>query len=301
MRSLLRACAARGGASLLTRRRTNGGSHHHHPSSIESSSSSGSVAPQWRSPRLVSIDASSSSSSSTSTSSTSNREHPPFPRVGVAAVLFKPRTETTQEEEEPSLLLIKRAKSPNQGLWSFPGGALELGEALVAGAERELSEEVPGLEFERESAVAGGLAGGVAFAAADSIHFEEDSEEEGGEGGREGGGRGEAEEAGSSGGSGEKRRSEKTKSGAALPLGHRRGRRGRQVELLLLLRGLRAAVPFLPRDGRRRRGGKVGASPVGASRARGEGGGHPRVRPRRRGGREALLEGSGLSSGIERG
>jgi len=110
------------------------------------------------------------------------------------------------------LLLIKRAKSPNQGLWSFPGGALELGEALVAGAERELSEEVPGLEFERESAVAGGLAGGVAFAAADSIHFEEDSEEEGGEGGREGGGRGEAEEAGSSGGSGEKRRSEKRKA-----------------------------------------------------------------------------------------
>ena len=75
------------------------------------------------------------------------------------------------------MLLIRRAKPPNQGLLSFVGGALELGEEIVAGAERELSEEVPGLEFERDVSVAGELAGGVAFAAADSIHFDDDDDD----------------------------------------------------------------------------------------------------------------------------
>lgn len=74
------------------------------------------------------------------------------------------------------MLLIRRAKPPNQGLLSFAGGALELGEEIVAGAERELSEEVPGLEFERDASVAGELAGGVAFAAADSIHGDDEED-----------------------------------------------------------------------------------------------------------------------------
>ena len=75
------------------------------------------------------------------------------------------------------MLLIRRGKPPNEGLFSFPGGALELGEEIVAGAERELAEEVPGLEFERDVSVAGELAGGVAFAAADSIHYDSEDDE----------------------------------------------------------------------------------------------------------------------------
>lgn len=81
-------------------------------------------------------------------------------------------------EDEPSVLLIQRAKPPNKGMWSFPGGALELGEGIVAGAERELSEEVPGLRFEQSKSVAGALAGGVAFAAADSIHYDDNDDDD---------------------------------------------------------------------------------------------------------------------------
>jgi 8-oxo-dGTP diphosphatase len=39
------------------------------------------------------------------------------------------------------VLLIKRGNPPRQGQWSLPGGRLEWGETLAAGALRELSEE----------------------------------------------------------------------------------------------------------------------------------------------------------------
>jgi 8-oxo-dGTP diphosphatase len=39
------------------------------------------------------------------------------------------------------VLLIKRGNPPRQGQWSLPGGRLEWGETLVAGALRELGEE----------------------------------------------------------------------------------------------------------------------------------------------------------------
>ena len=83
------------------------------------------------------------------------------------------------------MLLIQRAKPPNKGMWSFPGGALELGEEIVAGAERELSEEVPGLSFERDQRDAGALAGGVAFPAADSIHFDDVDDDDDDDDGKE--------------------------------------------------------------------------------------------------------------------
>ena len=39
------------------------------------------------------------------------------------------------------MLLIQRGKAPNKGLWSLPGGHVELGERLVEAAKRELLEE----------------------------------------------------------------------------------------------------------------------------------------------------------------
>ena len=39
------------------------------------------------------------------------------------------------------VLLIKRGKPPGKGLWSLPGGKIELGEAAEAAAARELFEE----------------------------------------------------------------------------------------------------------------------------------------------------------------
>jgi len=47
------------------------------------------------------------------------------------------------EDEFNRLLMIKRKKSPNQGLWSPPGGKLKmcLGESPIECARREASEE----------------------------------------------------------------------------------------------------------------------------------------------------------------
>ncbi len=41
----------------------------------------------------------------------------------------------------PQVLLVRRAKPPETGCWSFPGGSLELGESIVDGAVREVAEE----------------------------------------------------------------------------------------------------------------------------------------------------------------
>ncbi len=54
-----------------------------------------------------------------------------FPRVGVGAVVFR----------DNKVLLVKRGRPPSQGLWSIPGGRLELGETLQQAAEREILEE----------------------------------------------------------------------------------------------------------------------------------------------------------------
>jgi 8-oxo-dGTP diphosphatase len=45
------------------------------------------------------------------------------------------------------LLLIQRGHEPSQGLWSFPGGRIELGETLIQAVIREVREET-GVEIE---------------------------------------------------------------------------------------------------------------------------------------------------------
>lgn len=61
----------------------------------------------------------------------SRREYPDRPVVGVGAVVVR----------EGRVLLVKRGVAPSRGLWAVPGGALELGETLQQGAEREILEE----------------------------------------------------------------------------------------------------------------------------------------------------------------
>ena len=53
------------------------------------------------------------------------------PWVGVGAVV----------ERDGKLLMVKRAKEPYKGMWSIPGGAVELGETLFEAAMRETMEE----------------------------------------------------------------------------------------------------------------------------------------------------------------
>jgi 8-oxo-dGTP pyrophosphatase MutT (NUDIX family) len=46
-------------------------------------------------------------------------------------------------------LMVQRGKSPNKGMWSFPGGKIVYKESVMKGAYRELSEEVTLLDADR--------------------------------------------------------------------------------------------------------------------------------------------------------
>jgi 8-oxo-dGTP diphosphatase len=59
------------------------------------------------------------------------REYPHAPIVGVAGVVLW----------RGDVLLIRRGREPMLGIWSLPGGALELGETTAQGVAREIVEE----------------------------------------------------------------------------------------------------------------------------------------------------------------
>ena len=67
-----------------------------------------------------------------------SREYPerPIPSVGVVVLRADGR-----------ILLVRRANPPSQGLWSLPGGGVELGETVAEAARREVREEC-GVECE---------------------------------------------------------------------------------------------------------------------------------------------------------
>jgi 8-oxo-dGTP diphosphatase len=60
-----------------------------------------------------------------------NRRYPERPIVGVLAVVTR----------GDKALVVRRSNPPMPGRWGFPGGVLELGETVAAGAMRELKEE----------------------------------------------------------------------------------------------------------------------------------------------------------------
>jgi 8-oxo-dGTP diphosphatase len=60
-----------------------------------------------------------------------SREYPDSPRVGVGAIVL----------HEGRVLLVKRGHAPGLGLWSVPGGLVDLGESTVDAARREVEEE----------------------------------------------------------------------------------------------------------------------------------------------------------------
>ena len=65
------------------------------------------------------------------------REYPAKPVIAVGAIII----------DQDRLVLVRRAKEPSKGRWTFPGGAVELGESLHDAVRREVREET-GLEVE---------------------------------------------------------------------------------------------------------------------------------------------------------
>jgi len=60
------------------------------------------------------------------------REYPKHPLIGVSAVIF----------DDASVWLARRDQEPAKGLWSLPGGMVELGEGHLEALARELREEL---------------------------------------------------------------------------------------------------------------------------------------------------------------
>lgn len=67
----------------------------------------------------------------------SHRLYPERPMVGVGVLI----------EKDGKYLLIKRAADPDKGMWSVPGGLVEIGERVKDAAVREAMEET-GLRVE---------------------------------------------------------------------------------------------------------------------------------------------------------
>lgn len=59
------------------------------------------------------------------------RLYPDHPLAGVGAVIFK--------GEE--VLLVRRGQEPAKGVWTLPGGLVEVGETLSTAIQREVAEE----------------------------------------------------------------------------------------------------------------------------------------------------------------
>lgn len=65
------------------------------------------------------------------------REYPERPIASMAACVF----------EDDKILIVKRANPPSQGMWSLPGGMIELGETIQEATKREVEEEC-GIEID---------------------------------------------------------------------------------------------------------------------------------------------------------
>ena len=63
--------------------------------------------------------------------SDAKRKYPRFPRIGVGALVF----------HDDQFLLVKRGQEPQKGMWTVPGGLIELGEKIEDALSRELKEE----------------------------------------------------------------------------------------------------------------------------------------------------------------
>jgi 8-oxo-dGTP diphosphatase len=74
------------------------------------------------------------------------REYPERPIVAVGAAVCK----IDDGQDGPSgahVLIVRRGKAPSMGVWTVPGGAVDLGETMRQAAAREVYEEC-GIEID---------------------------------------------------------------------------------------------------------------------------------------------------------
>ncbi len=71
------------------------------------------------------------------------RSYPSAPMVGVGVIVFN---------NDKMVLLVKRGNEPGKGLWSLPGGMVELGERVREAGIREVKEEC-NIDIEPEDVV----------------------------------------------------------------------------------------------------------------------------------------------------
>jgi ADP-ribose pyrophosphatase YjhB (NUDIX family) len=65
------------------------------------------------------------------------------PHCGYAAYFNpKPVAATIPMDDEDRVILLRRGFDPGQGLWTFPGGFVDLGESVEHAAHRETDEEL---------------------------------------------------------------------------------------------------------------------------------------------------------------
>ncbi|MFX1518692.1 MAG: NUDIX hydrolase [Promethearchaeota archaeon] len=61
------------------------------------------------------------------------RKYPTRPLVGVGALVL--------DDDNEKILMVKRGNDPGKGKWSFPGGLVNVGEAVREAVKREIKEE----------------------------------------------------------------------------------------------------------------------------------------------------------------
>lgn len=74
--------------------------------------------------------------SSSEGSSIHSRQQLVIPRAAVSVVVM-----CKTDNEVNRYVLVQRGKEPNKGMWSLPGGKIEVGETSLAAVKRELWEE----------------------------------------------------------------------------------------------------------------------------------------------------------------
>ena len=104
---------------------------------------------------------------SSSSSDQQKKQSSLVPRAAVSVVVRHASLDNTVK-----YVLVQRGKQPNKGIWSLPGGKIELGEQSLAAAKRELWEET-GLSSEHTEGFNFYWSDKAPICATDSIHFEE--------------------------------------------------------------------------------------------------------------------------------